>query len=131
VSNQTSDTSFIPLNVSSEDKFSLSQNLLSLFEVSPVGEIWDKHRANADKVSDYYAQAGEGSFNRYAWRVKMCSEWLEFQLVSEEPEGILQFKLSDAKFCRVRHCPVCQWRRSLMWKARAYLRYKMLLLMCL
>ncbi|WP_172949559.1 protein rep, partial [Escherichia coli] len=22
--------------------------------------------------------------------------------------------------CRVRHCPVCQWRRSLMWQARFY-----------
>lgn len=29
-------------------------------------------------------------------------------------------KLSGARFCRVRYCPVCQWRRSLMWKARAY-----------
>ena len=25
---------------------------------------------------------------------------------------------SQAKrFCRVRHCPVCQWRRSLLWRA--------------
>lgn len=118
--NQASDSNFIALNVSSEVKFSPTLNILSLSEVSPVGEIWDKHRANADKVSEYYAQAGEGIFNRYAWRVKMCSEWLEFQLYTEETEGIVQFKLSDAKFCRVRHCPVCQWRRSLMWKAKAY-----------
>jgi plasmid rolling circle replication initiator protein Rep len=31
-----------------------------------------------------------------------------------------KLKLQTAKFCRVRHCPVCQWRRSLMWKAKAY-----------
>ncbi|MGJ8945859.1 protein rep, partial [Salmonella enterica subsp. enterica serovar Kentucky] len=24
------------------------------------------------------------------------------------------------RFCRVRHCPICQWRRSLMWQARFY-----------
>ena len=38
----------------------------------------------------------------------------------EESEGILKLKLNAARFCRVRHCPVCQWRRSLMWKAKAY-----------
>ncbi|QLE50677.1 replication protein [Nostoc sp. C057] len=52
--------------------------------------------------------------------MKICSELLKFQLVPDESEGILELKLSDARFCRVRHCPVCQWRRSLMWKARAY-----------
>ncbi|MGZ7278142.1 protein rep, partial [Streptococcus pyogenes] len=29
-------------------------------------------------------------------------------------------RLRSAEFCRVRHCPVCQWRRSLMWQARFY-----------
>nr|WP_301272990.1 protein rep [Acetobacter orientalis] len=28
--------------------------------------------------------------------------------------------MKEAHFCRVRHCPVCQWRRSLMWQARFY-----------
>ncbi|MFO5558388.1 protein rep, partial [Klebsiella pneumoniae] len=23
-------------------------------------------------------------------------------------------------FCRVLHCPVCEWRRALMWQARFY-----------
>jgi hypothetical protein len=31
--------------------------------------------------------------------------------------------LSASRFCRVRTCPVCQWRRSLMWKAKAYQEY--------
>nr|WP_230967455.1 protein rep [Nostoc commune] len=52
--------------------------------------------------------------------MRICSELLKFELVPEESEGILKLKLSDARFCRVRHCPVCQWRRSLMWKAKAY-----------
>ncbi|WP_425333843.1 protein rep, partial [Klebsiella pneumoniae] len=30
----------------------------------------------------------------------------------------MKIKLKSAHFCRVRHCPVCQWRKSLMWKAR-------------
>lgn len=32
----------------------------------------------------------------------------------------MRMKLRAARFCRLRHCPVCQWRRSLRWKAKAY-----------
>ena len=34
--------------------------------------------------------------------------------------GETRLRLREAHFCRVRHCPVCQWRRSLMWQARFY-----------
>lgn len=93
---------------------------LQFSEVDEIGNIWDKHRANADKVANHYADANEGCFKRYAWRLRRCSEWLEFQLLPKESEDILSLQLSDARLCRVRHCPVCQWRRSLMWKAKAY-----------
>ncbi len=106
--------------LSLQGKLSQDQIALNLTEISSIGETWDKHRANADQVSYYYATAKEEAFNQYAWRVRMCSELLEFRLVPEDSEGILKLKLSDARFCRVRHCPVCQWRRSLMWKAKAY-----------
>jgi plasmid rolling circle replication initiator protein Rep len=88
-----------------------------LEELSPRDKPWNKHRANADKVAVYYE---EGDYLRYAQRVNTCSELLDFRLVPEASEGLLKLKLSSAKFCRVRHCPVCQWRRSLMWKAKAY-----------
>lgn len=57
--------------------------------------------------------------NRYAERVSFCSQLLDFKLVPEQNEGSLRLKLSNAFFCRVRHCPVCQWRRSLRWRAKA------------
>jgi len=119
VSVQTSDRNYISCNVSPHSNHQPSKDLLRLSDVSQIGKTWDKHRANADIVSNYYTSADEGCFNRYAWRVKMCSELLEFRLVSQSEES-LEFKLSNARFCRVRHCPVCQWRRSLMWKAKAY-----------
>ncbi|MBE3060804.1 protein rep, partial [Klebsiella pneumoniae] len=34
--------------------------------------------------------------------------------------GETRLRLREAHFCRVRHCPVCQWGRSLMWPARFY-----------
>ncbi|MEH2301762.1 MAG: protein rep [Nostoc sp.] len=120
MSAQASDSNFIAFNISFQDKFQQNSNIQSLSEVSPIGKIWDKHRANTDKLLHYYAKADEHSFQQYAWRMRICSELLEFQLVPDESEGILKLKLSDARFCRVRHCPICQWRRSLMWKARAY-----------
>lgn len=117
MSPQASDKS---LNISPPEKYQQSLNIPSLTEVSPIGKTWENHRTNAEKVSEYYAKSGDDGFNEYAWRLRTCSDWLEFRLVPEQSTDILNFKLSNARFCRVRHCPVCQWRRSLMWKAKAY-----------
>jgi len=89
----------------------------ALSEVSPKDKPWDKHRKNADTVSAYYQL---GDMPDYARRVSSCSQLLDFRLVPESEQGEYKLKLSAAFFCRVRHCPVCQWRRSLQWKARAY-----------
>lgn len=87
----------------------------ALSEASPKDKPWDKHRANADKVQKLYRQL---EYDRYADRMEECSQWLLFGFEQEGEEGALKFALSSAKFCRVRHCPVCQWRRSLMWFKR-------------
>ncbi|MEH2281059.1 MAG: hypothetical protein V7K90_06900 [Nostoc sp.] len=96
MSAQASDSNFIAFNISSQDKFQKNQNVQSLSEVSSIGKIWDKHRANTDKVLYYYAKADEDYFQQYAWRMRMCSELLKFQLVPDESEGILKLKLLDA-----------------------------------
>lgn len=43
-----------------------------------------------------------------ARRLEQCASFAEFQRL---PDGSL--RLHDASFCRVRLCPMCQWRRSL------------------
>lgn len=91
----------------------------ALSDLSERDKPWDKHRKNADKVADYYRSSEDSS--QYATRVDFCSQLLDFRLCPEEQvEGSYKLKLASAWFCRVRHCPVCQWRRSLMWKAKAY-----------
>lgn len=90
---------------------------LSLSDLSEKDKPWDKHRGNADKVANHYRGS---EFGQYATRINFCSQLLDFRLVPDADEGELKLKLSAARFCRVRTCPVCQWRRSLMWKARAY-----------
>jgi plasmid rolling circle replication initiator protein Rep len=87
----------------------------TLSSFSPRDKPWDKHRANVDRAAKHYAGS---EFQSYAERMSFCSELLDFKLVPGEESYSL--KLSAARFCRVRHCPVCQWRRSLMWKAKAY-----------
>ena len=89
----------------------------ALADLSPRDKPWDKHRANADRVEAHYR---DSEFGQYATRVSYCSQLLQFGLVPDWDEDTLKLRLRSARFCRVRHCPVCQWRRSLMWKAKAY-----------
>lgn len=89
----------------------------ALADLSPRDKPWDKHRSNADHVEAHYRGS---EFDGYASRVSICSQLLEFGLVPDWDDATLKLKLRSARFCRVRHCPVCQWRRSLMWKAKAY-----------
>lgn len=90
----------------------------ALSDLSPGDKPWDKHRSFADTVERHYIGS---DFDRYATRIHYCSELLQFGLSADlEETGTLKLKLRAARFCRVRHCPVCQWRRSLMWKAKAY-----------
>jgi plasmid rolling circle replication initiator protein Rep len=90
-----------------------------LSDVSPRHKPWDVHRAEADEVQQAYA-GGASRHQRYGLRVEQCSQVLEFARDPLQQSGKQKYKLKNAWFCRVRHCPVCQWRRSLMWQAKVY-----------
>ena len=105
--------SSLPDSLSEEE----GKSAIVLSELSPRDKSWDKHRHSADLVADLYR--GEDGFDIYAQRMDLCAQILDFKLVPDLDLGELQLKLSAAHFCRVPQCPVCQSRRSLMWKARA------------
>lgn len=92
-----------------------SENGLLLSELSPRDKPWDKHRAVAEIVEMFYATS---DFSKLGERISGCSKFLDFKLVPNNETGELGLKLSSTHFCRVRHCPVCQWRRSLMNKGK-------------
>jgi plasmid rolling circle replication initiator protein Rep len=94
----------------SEDKF--------LSDYSPRDASWDEQRAFTDSVGGIYQTASE--FERYAQRMASCSGLLRFGWSTIVETGETRLRLRSAQFCRVRHCPVCQWRRTLMWQARFY-----------
>lgn len=86
-----------------------------LADLSPSDCSWDGHRSQASKVENYYRSFA--NYQGYAERMSVCSLFLDFKLVPADE--VLKLKLSTASFCRVRFCPVCQWRRSLMWHSKA------------
>jgi len=88
--------------------------MLYLSTLSPTDRLWDIHRAHAQVVANLY----RGTLDHLATRIDACSSHLGFDLAPAPSTGEVRLKLLEARFCRVRHCPVCQWRRSLMWKAR-------------
>jgi len=87
-----------------------------LSDVSPKDKPWDLHGLERDIVRDAYFLQG---YLSHSQRMSDCSQQLDFILRSSD-ELSLVFKLKSAKFCRVRYCPVCQWRRSLKWRARFF-----------
>lgn len=87
-----------------------------LSQVSPQDKPWDTHRANATAVQALYQKS---EFWQYAARIQQCSQRLGFAFQATD-EGELKLRLQQAKFCRVRHCPVCQWRRVLKWRAKFF-----------
>ena len=91
-----------------------------LRDYAPSERPWDVHRSQADGVTEIYRVGGD-EFSRYAARILKCSLILDYAWIEDartREAGVLRFKLRSAFFCRVRTCPVCQWRRSLMWFGR-------------
>lgn len=91
-----------------------------LSDVSPRHKPWDVHRGEADDVTEVYGGSPIQRHHHYAERVANCSQVLEFARDPPTEHGKQKLKLKHVWFCRVRHCPVCQWRRSLMWQVRIY-----------
>ena len=93
-----------------------STNTPALSELSVKDQSWRVHRSESDQIEKLY----DGTeFQRYSDRIHFCSEFLNFVLKPTQTDA-LKLKLKSARFCRVRTCLVCTWRKSLMYKARVY-----------
>ena len=66
---------------------------------------WRLHRAQAELLSTAYEDI---NLNKAA-RVAACAGWLAYT----PPTNDQPMPLAKRQFCRVRVCPMCQWRRSL------------------
>lgn len=89
---------------------------LEQFTGNPKDRRWRVHKADADLVADLYQQIRE--FEKRAGRMFMCAGFLVFEKVRHIETGDARLRLRRANFCKNRYCPVCQWRRALMWVSR-------------
>lgn len=87
---------------------------LYLRNLSARDKVWDERRSESDVVESYYDNS---QFQGYSDQIARCAQTLLFgsRLALPGPKTI---HLKSCFFCRVRNCPICQWRRSLTWKAR-------------
>lgn len=82
---------------------------IGLSEISEKDKKWDYHRSDTQTVGQIFGYNPD--FERWSERMAECSTFLLFQSDGDA------LRLSQSFFCHVRHCPVCQWRKSLYWKA--------------
>jgi len=100
----------------------------NLVDYSPRDKVWDVHRWQSEYVAAFLRFGARGRSDsderalllKHAQRMDECSQALGFHWLHDEETGEVSIKLDDTRFCRVRYCPICQWRRSLMWRARFY-----------
>lgn len=88
-----------------------------LSQWSDRDSVWDQQRHRTEQIEKLYRWAQREDFSRYADRVSACSQVLQFGYETSE-DGVVSLRLKSSDFCRVRHCPVCQWRKSLRWQGR-------------
>ena len=92
-----------------------------LTDYSQKDAPWDTHRANSQAVERMYADgpaSDPDEFSKLVKRMLLCSGVLGFTRAVDEHTGEIRYRLKTARFCRVRHCPVCGWRRTMRNKAR-------------
>ena len=89
-----------------------------LTDYSKKDAPWDMHRANAQTVEHMYGLSEKGEFSNLVKRMILCSGVLGFTRATDKSTGEIRYRLKTARFCRVRHCPVCGWRRTMKNKAR-------------
>ena len=94
-----------------------------------------ERKLQADKIATLYKEIG---YDSYANRIRECARYVRFVQKSfwvaeyndyREVIGadeVKTFRLTDAVFCRVRLCPICQWRKSKRWQALALRNYPLI-----
>lgn len=88
-----------------------------LSDISPSDRPWDTHKAEGEEMRRLLAGVEGDDVSRIRERMAECGEWLIFNHTTPDARG-KTFKLREAHFCRVRTCPFCQWRRSLLYTAK-------------
>jgi plasmid rolling circle replication initiator protein Rep len=100
----------------SDPEVILGADTVYLSELSPKDKGFDFQKRQSGIVADLYSGT---EFDRYSERISNCNLFLGFEL-GLDFDGLVSLKLSNAGFCKVRHCIACQSRGSFMWRTRFF-----------
>ena len=78
---------------------------------------WNVKKNNANSLQTVFLKSEKREIQKYAKRVSDCANGLFFNLLADPDTGEVKLKLRGANFCHARHCPICDWRRSLRVQA--------------
>jgi plasmid rolling circle replication initiator protein Rep len=95
-----------------------NSNSNSLNSYDKTAKPFGVHRNQADGVQEIYA--GFDEYQKYSERVSKCAHFLSFAYSEHNDDKKPLLKLFRAYFCKVRLCPMCQWRRCLMWQSKFF-----------
>ena len=90
----------------------ITEGKTTLVDVSPNDWRFRRWKRHSRKIAELYQ---ETLLWKYGDRMEQCAKHLQFG-ATENGELILV----EADFCRVRLCPICQWRRRLAVQARIF-----------
>ncbi len=101
-----------PVNPNSEPT-DANKTTRRLLDDSPSDAPWDYHGSASQDIMILMSEGDDWQLKK-SESMEWCGRYLTFALTGDS------MKLRKARFCRVRLCPRCQWRKSLAWKARWY-----------
>lgn len=101
----TTDIGFCQVCGENLAEFSALDGVRVLQDKTAFGRVrpWDVHKKQSRRLAALYEFVNP----RKGELMQQCADWLGYH---RDGEG---YRLAKANFCRVRLCPMCQWRRSL------------------
>lgn len=97
-----------------------ASHLVQLSRVSKKDIHWSLKREISDLVSKSLLESAEARQVRNGERCRGCALWIIYDIFRNPADLILLHKLRCAQFCHVRLCPLCLWRKSLVWRSRFF-----------
>jgi plasmid rolling circle replication initiator protein Rep len=100
----------------------ISQSPSRLFEQSPKCKRLNVAKVHTFPVIMHYAASNSEIYQGYAHKILNCSNDLTLRVsIDIQKEGVTsRSSIESARWCRVRHCPMCGLARSSKMRARLF-----------
>lgn len=94
-----------------------NKRLTKLSDYGKKDTKWDVKKYNSTRLENVLYRSIYPTHRNYGKRMSCCGNRITFRGSVNKETGQFVLNLSSAFFCHFRHCPVCDWRRSLRSQA--------------